>query len=96
MKKSLSALNNAYVLFLFLFCVIHFIAQGQSKAVIDKKPLASISHSTSITAKKVKTHRHLRNKKQNTSKPRAFVNPSEDDKKLKEIKDLKSRQRGLK
>ncbi len=95
MKKSLSAASNKFVLF-FFFCLFHFYAMGQGKAVINKKPLATISHSTSVKAKKVKTRRHLHSTKVNTTKPRAFDNPSEDDKKLKEIKDSKNRQRGLK
>ena len=93
MKKSLSPVNNNFYLFLCVFCLIKFCASGQDKVVIDKKPATTITRNRSVKAEKVKPGRSLQNKKQRKTQNRAFNNPSEDDRKLKAIKDEKSKLR---
>jgi len=91
MKKSLSAASKHGCSLLILFCLFHFYATGQGKAVIEKKPDATISENKTVKSKQVRTHKHL--KKQKAPTRRAFDNPSDNDKKLKEIKEAKSKLR---
>ncbi len=96
MKRSLSVVNNTCGLFFILFCLFTISANGQGKVVIDKKPDATVTQNKPVKAKRVKGHISKHIKTQNPPLRKAYDSPSQDDKKLKEIKEKKARERGMK
>lgn len=74
---------------IFISLILPFSVTGQ----IAPKPSATITHSEPIKAQVIKSHRrHGRHKNKTTAaQPKAIGQPSDDDKKLREIKEQKDK-----
>jgi|GEM_PF-3610806 len=91
MKRLLLPVNKV-ALFL-LIALSPFLASAQGKVTINKKPSAVSATAKPVKVERIKSKRHLKKK---AAVKRVSDNPSQDDKKLEEIKKAKARERGLK
>ncbi len=93
MKRSLSPATKAVTFWAFLLLVVAPLAlNAQNKVTPDRKPDAVITKSKNVKPERIKKHtvsRSAKVKKHITVSP----NPSADDKKLKQIKEEKSKLR---
>ena len=93
MKRSLSLATKVVTIWIFVLLVVApLISIAQNKVTPDKKPDAVITKSKNVKPERIEKHTDSKKKKvkkHTTVSP----NPSADDKKLKQIKEEKSKLR---
>jgi hypothetical protein len=70
---------------------------AQSKVEVVARPSATITEAKQVKGERIKSRHITKHKRKKTVvKTRIINNPSDDDKKLQEIKEAKNREKGIK
>jgi hypothetical protein len=99
MRKSLLQVGKftAWAAIAVIALLLPAATMAQSNVKIEQKPSSTITAAKQVKGERIKSRRIKKHRKQKTVvKTRIINNPSDDDKRLQEIKEAKNREKGIK